>query len=103
VPGENPRGRRYWEEYTAPEPHHGLGLSVINDKAGPINRFNAQVSYAYHIGLNARTSLSAGFAAGISNTSLNRSKLNFVNPVVDPAVYTSGELNSVAPDLTAGL
>ena len=23
MPGENPRGQRYWENYTAPEPHHG--------------------------------------------------------------------------------
>src|SRR5438094_10543188 len=29
VPGENPRGRAYWESYTAAEPHHGLGLMVI--------------------------------------------------------------------------
>ncbi len=26
MPGENPRGRNYMEEYTAPEPHHGVGL-----------------------------------------------------------------------------
>src|ERR1700760_1168667 len=26
VPGENPRGERYWEDYTAAEPHHGIGL-----------------------------------------------------------------------------
>src|ERR1044071_3549713 len=29
VPGENPRGRAYWENYTAAEPHHGIGFSVI--------------------------------------------------------------------------
>src|SRR5690349_12459885 len=26
MPGENPRGQRYWETYTAAEPHHGIGL-----------------------------------------------------------------------------
>src|SRR5438034_10924812 len=26
VPGENPRGRSYWENYTAAEPHHGIGM-----------------------------------------------------------------------------
>src|SRR5678815_4633100 len=25
VPGENPRGRAYWENYTAAAPHHGIG------------------------------------------------------------------------------
>src|SRR5215207_3536880 len=36
VPGENPRGQRYWEDYTAAEPHHGIGLQIINDKTGPL-------------------------------------------------------------------
>ena len=30
IPGENPRGKYYWENYTAAEPHHGVGLSIIN-------------------------------------------------------------------------
>src|SRR5688572_19507765 len=24
IPGENPRGKYYWENYTAAEPHHGI-------------------------------------------------------------------------------
>lgn len=103
IPGENPRGKAYWESYTAPEPHHGLGLQVVNDRTGPLNRFNLQATYAYHIGLNATTSLSAGVGAGFSNNTLNRSKLNFFNPVIDPAVFGSGNLNSLRPDLSVGL
>src|SRR5688572_5245196 len=34
IPGVNPRGKYYWENYTAAEPHHGLGASVINDRTG---------------------------------------------------------------------
>src|SRR5438105_14030797 len=30
-PGENPRGKSYWEEYEAAKPHHGIGLKIIND------------------------------------------------------------------------
>jgi len=26
VPGENPRGKQYWQDYTSAEPHHGVGL-----------------------------------------------------------------------------
>src|SRR5688572_13309914 len=37
VPGENPRGQRYWENYTAAEPHHGVGLQLMNDKTGPLS------------------------------------------------------------------
>src|SRR3954471_5500574 len=30
--GENPRGKAYWEDYTAPDPHQGVGLTVLNDR-----------------------------------------------------------------------
>src|SRR5689334_13844249 len=59
VPGQNPRGEAYWRSYTAAEPHHGVGLSVINDETGSFNFFSATMSYAYHLGLNATTNLSA--------------------------------------------
>jgi type IX secretion system PorP/SprF family membrane protein len=85
--GENPRGKSYWEEYTAAEPHHGVGFQVINDKTGPINRLTANVSYAYHLGLSPRTNLSAGFAVGVTDISLMASKLD-IYPV-DPAVYNT--------------
>lgn len=107
IPGENPRGKYYWENYTAAEPHHGIGLSVINDKTGSFNRFTSTVSYAYHIGLNPTTNLSAGFAAGISKISIDRSKHDFDGngDPIDPATGSalSGEIFKVRPDLTAGL
>lgn len=107
IPGENPRGKYYWENYTAAEPHHGIGLSVINDKTGSYNRFTSTVSYAYHIGLNPTTNLSAGFAAGISKVSIDRSMHQFGNDggVLDPVTGSSlsGELFKVRPDLSAGL
>ena len=102
VPGENPRGQRYWEEYTAAEPHHGIGLQIVNDKTGPLGQFSAYATYAYHIGLSPRTSIAAGFGAGFSRVSLQTDKLQFAVPV-DPAVYTSGTINKFKPDLTAGL
>src|SRR5690349_7809688 len=63
--GENPRGNSYWENYTASEPHHGVGFSMISDKTGLYNRFSANLSYAYHVGLSPRTNMSAGFSGGI--------------------------------------
>lgn len=103
VPGENPRGQRYWENYEAPAPHHGIGLQVINDVTGPLSNLSAYGTYAYHIGLTPRTSLSAGFGAGISRFSLKSSSLNFGNTTVDPAVYSSGVINTTKFDMTAGL
>ncbi|MEJ7767901.1 MAG: type IX secretion system membrane protein PorP/SprF [Chitinophagaceae bacterium] len=104
MPGENPRGRSYWQDYEAAKPHHGLGLKIINDRTGPLNRFGGYLSYAYHIGIAAKTSLSAGFEAGVRNLGLDRTKLDFgsANPV-DPAVYNSGDINQVRPDFGAGI
>ena len=107
IPGQNPRGQYYWENYTAAEPHHGIGLSVINDKTGSFNRFTSTLSYAYHLGLNSTTNISAGFAAGISKISIDRTKHDFdgtgdpTDPVFGSAI--SGEIFKVRPDLSAGI
>ncbi|MBL0307162.1 MAG: type IX secretion system membrane protein PorP/SprF [Chitinophagaceae bacterium] len=101
--GENPRGKRYWEEYTAPEPHHGIGLQVINDITGPLSNFSLYGTYAYHLALSARTSLSAGFGVGFNRISLNADKLDFGDVTADPAVFTSGILNKTRLDMMAGL
>ncbi len=103
VPGENPRGKYYWENYTAAEPHHGIGLTVINDKTGLFSRFTADVSYAYHLGINARTNLSAGFSAGISRIGYNPSKAQFTDPNDPVLAQNSGIINKIRPDLNVGL
>ena len=103
MPGQNPRGKSYWEDYTTPGPHHGVGMQVVNDATGPLNHFAAYGTYAYHIGLNPTTTLSAGFGAGITNLSLNTSKLDFGPISVDPAVASNGILNTLKPDISAGL
>lgn len=100
-PGENPRGRSYWEDYEAAKPHHGIGIKIINDKT-KINRFAGYLSYAYHIGIGPKTSLAAGFEAGIRNISLDRSKI-FTAVPVDPAVFSSNEINNIKPDFGAGV
>ncbi len=103
VPGENPRGQQYWQNYTAATPHHGVGMQVVNDVTGPINSLSAYGTYAYHLGLTPRTSLSGGFGVGINRVSLDAGKLDFGDIQVDQAVYSSGVLNRTRLDLMAGL
>jgi len=103
TPGENPRGNAYWQNYQAPEPHHGVGFTVLNDQTGPLNRFAAYGTYAYHRGIAGQTTLSFGISAGMTNLSLNTSKLNFGTTTIDPAVGTSGLINTIKPDISAGL
>ncbi len=103
APGENPRGTAYWQEYSAAEPHHGAGFTILNDKTGPLNRFAAYGTYAYHIGLSPQTNLSGGISVGVTNISLDASKLNFGTINIDPAVASSGLINRFKPDISAGL
>lgn len=103
APGQNPRGEAYWQDYQAPEPHAGAGLTIINDRTGPLNRFAAYGTISYHVGLSPTTSLSGGISAGITNMSLDASKLNFGSTTVDPAVASSGVINRIKPDISAGL
>jgi type IX secretion system PorP/SprF family membrane protein len=101
--GQNPRGEAYWRDYVAPDPHHGIGFTVLNDRTGPLNRFAAYGTYSYHLPLSPSTSLAMGVSAGITNMSLDASKLNFGTTTVDPAVAGSGVINRIKPDISAGI
>ena len=101
--GSNPRGQAYWRSYQKPEPHHGVGFTILNDRTGPFNHFAAYGSYAYHLALNTTTNLSFGVSAGITQLSLNNYKVDFGNSASDPAVASSGSLNTIKPDVSAGL
>lgn len=105
VPGENPRGRSFVDEYTTGKPHHGIGMIVMNDKAGYINRFSAYATYAYHKPLSSKLTLSLGFMAGFNSVSLDRSKIIWGNTDPnDPAIgYDNGELKKFRPELGSGL
>lgn len=105
VPGENPRGKQYWESYTAPEAHHGIGFVAVNDKAGYINRWSAAASYAYHKPLGVKTTLAAGINAGLSSISLDLDKVRFANlDTYDPAIgVANGELKKIKPEIGVGL
>ena len=101
--GGNARGKNYWDQYTAADAHHGIGIQVVNDKMGPLSNLSAQLTYAYHIGLTDQTSISAGFGVGINQMMLDADKLNFGLIKVDNSVYTSGELRKVTPNISAGV
>jgi type IX secretion system PorP/SprF family membrane protein len=105
VAGDNPRGKDYWDQYAAPDPHHGVGLTLMNDKAGYINRWSLYGSYAYHLPVGTKTSLALGFNLGMSGVNLDRSKIDFAGTDPnDPAIgYANNELKKIRPELGAGL
>jgi len=103
--GVNPRGKEYWSQYTAPAAHHGLGMTMMNDRAGYINRWSLYGSYAFHKPIGIRTTLSAGINVGLSSVNLDRAKIYFGNlDPNDPAIgYANNELNKIKPEIGAGL
>ena len=99
---ENPRGSAYWQDYEKAENHGGIGFTVLNDRTGPLNRFSALGTYAYHIGIGPKTTIAAGISAGIKNTTLNAGMLKFETPG-DAAVAGAGYLNRLKPDMNLGV
>lgn len=102
IEGTNPRGRAYWADYEAPPSHAGVGFTLLNDRTGPLNRVSFSGTYAHHIGLAPRTSLSAGISLGMQSITLDASKLELQNPN-DPVIAGSSLLNTWKPEVAAGL
>jgi type IX secretion system PorP/SprF family membrane protein len=101
--GTNLRGRDYWENYEAAKPHHGLGLTIRNDRTGYINWFQAGVSYAYHLGISPNTSISAGFYGGVNNVFLQQDKITLAQSNDLAINVNTSTLNKLKPDVSAGL
>jgi type IX secretion system PorP/SprF family membrane protein len=105
VPGVNPRGNQYWDDYaSAASPHHGIGLIVSNDRAGYIDKWNITASYAYHRPLTAKTTLALGFNAGLYGINIDRTKATFSDGQPDLAFALAvGDIRKVTVELGAGL
>jgi type IX secretion system PorP/SprF family membrane protein len=78
----------------------GFGAYVVNDRLGPVNNLEAQMMYAYHLGIK-ETKLSFAVKLGIYSQTIDGSKYRAIqNP--DPLV-TEGKESQVRPDLGAGV
>ncbi len=101
---KNLGAKQFLMEYTAPPAHSGVGFTILNDKTGPLSRIAAYGSYAYHLPVGLKTSLSFGLSLGVQEVNVDVNAVDFgqANPV-DPAALGSGYLNKLEPDVNAGL
>jgi type IX secretion system PorP/SprF family membrane protein len=83
------------------QPHHGMGLSIIRDKAGVLQRTDLGVTYAYHLPVSRALMLSGGITGGFSLYQVNEGGLQLTNPG-DPA-FLGGDYNQAKPNITAGM
>ncbi|MEE1944857.1 type IX secretion system membrane protein PorP/SprF [Pedobacter sp. KR3-3] len=81
----------------------GVGLQLTGDKLGAQSSASAYANFAYRLRLNAEDTqrLSFGLALGVTNYSLDGTKLNPVD-VNDPNLPT-GQINSYIPDARFGV
>jgi type IX secretion system PorP/SprF family membrane protein len=100
--GENPLGRSYKSDYEASSPHHGIGITAVIDKTGPLSNNTVNLTYAYHIGLAPRLNLSVGAGLGITQFSLNTAELTLEDPN-DAAIANSGLITRLKPDVNLGV
>lgn len=98
---DNPMRDNYMQNYTASPAHHGMGAVMVLDKVGPISRFDASLTYAYHLQLSGTLNLSVGVAAGLTRIGLDVNSLMLEDPN-DPALNNTIE-SQVKPDLGMGV
>ena len=99
--GEDPRADDFTQNYTASPSHHGMGATVVVDKAGPITRTDVNLTYAYHLQLSGTWNMSMGVAAGFTNLKLDVNALLLENPN-DPAL-SNAIVSQFKPDLSMGI
>lgn len=80
--------------------YHVVGGILSGQTLGALTHNTVYLSYAYHIPLSQKWTMSMGLIAGLNQFSLNRSKLDFGDYIPDVA---AGNINKINPDLGAGL
>lgn len=81
----------------------GFGAYIMNDKLGPQNNLEAQVSYAYHLGIKD-SKLSFGVRAGIYSQTINSNLYRAIdNPDPNLPPSNTGRHTQTKPDLAFGV
>ena len=78
----------------------GAGVYISRDQLGPQNNLEAQVSYAYHLGIK-ETKLSFGVKVGLYSQTINGSSYRYIQEG-DPLII-EGKESQVRPDIGLGL
>jgi type IX secretion system PorP/SprF family membrane protein len=99
--GDNPMSRSYVNDYTAADPHHGVGFHMVSDKAGIFKRIDINASYAYHLGISPKLNMALGVAAGIARLSIEQEQSR-AGEIDDPA-FMALYGNHFKPMLSAGV
>jgi type IX secretion system PorP/SprF family membrane protein len=98
---EDPMSRSYLQNYTPSPAHHGMGVMAVSDKTGPISRFDAGLTYAYHLQIGSKSNLAVGLYAGVSRIALDLSTIK-LETAADPAL-ANAVTSQFKPDVAMGV
>lgn len=79
----------------------GLGLSMVNDKIGPLNQTMMYADFSYTLKFKKERKLAFGIKGGINNISLNTAQLNTIENF-DPKMLLNAR-NRVMPNFGLGV
>ena len=79
----------------------GLGLSLMNDKIGPVNNTSAFVNFAYRLKLNEKSKLAFGLSGGVNLLQSNLTSVDL--DVNNDPVFLNNINNKVNPNFGFGL
>ncbi|MBA9079653.1 PorP/SprF family type IX secretion system membrane protein [Rufibacter quisquiliarum] len=80
----------------------GLGLQLMNDELGAQRQRTINVSSAVRIKLGEKTRLSVGLSGGVSQFSIDGTKIRLIDPEPDAAIPATKE-SVFLPDVKAGI
>jgi type IX secretion system PorP/SprF family membrane protein len=81
-----------------PVPHHGIGGTLNQESNNIFTRLTVQASYAYHIPLSAKLSLSIGASIGIKQTTVDFDRLTTTEQE-----GLAGKQSQISPDGSVGM
>lgn len=79
----------------------GLGLSVINDKVGPISNTAAYADFAYHIQVGVKSKLAFGLKGGFNMMQARLSSLKTIQP--GDMLFAENIQSSINPNFGFGM
>ena len=79
----------------------GAGVYISRDQLGPQNNLEAQVAYAYHLGIK-ETKLSFGVKFGMYSQTINGQYYRYIQSD-DPLIPINGKESQIRPDLGLGI
>ena len=83
------------------KPHHGVGGYIFHDATGPISWSGFYASYAYHLKLTTKLTVSLGISAGVKQFRVDDEQIEFVQNPNDNLV--AGGITEIKPDAALGI